>query len=66
MLCCKKGNYSPNKKQNTSNDNSNVTLNSCKKKYKTNLNTFTSIKKKKKDSNDRKDSHTIQFKSNIK
>ena len=59
MLCCKKGNYSPKKKN--SNNNQKVTLNSITNKYKTSNNTLKSFRKK----NPKKDSLTIQFKSNL-
>ena len=65
MLCCKKTSYSPNKKQNNSNNDSKVNLTSTKKKYTSNFNTLASIRKKE-PSKDKKDSLTVQFKSNLK
>ena len=61
MLCWKKASYSPNKKKNNSNNNQKVTLTGNTNKYITSNNTLKSFRKK----TPKKDSLTIQFKSNL-
>ena len=65
MLCWKKASYSPNNKKNKNNNNQKVTLTANTNKYISGNNTLKSFRKKK-PSKDKKDSLTIQFKSNLK
>ena len=65
MLCWKKASYSPNNKKNKNNNNQKVTLTANTNKYISGNNTLKSFRKKK-SSKDKKDSLTIQFKSNLK
>ena len=65
MLCWKKASYSPNNKKNKNNNNQKVTLTANTDKYISGNNTLKSFRKIK-SSKDKKDSLTIQFKSNLK